>query len=128
MIKSINTIQFDHSIKHTNADESQILDTNKHRIGLLGCKRLKITKFSNHEVSRRWHSHQGSEILISIDGTGYYQEKGGQIKQIMPGDVITFTPGVHHWHIPMPDSEFSEVNISVGPDSNSVVWLQRIQD
>jgi quercetin dioxygenase-like cupin family protein len=45
-----------------------------------------------------WHKHSGSQILIVVEGEGYYQEKGKQTIRIKEGDILKCTPGIEHWH------------------------------
>ena len=45
-----------------------------------------------------WHIHPGGQILLTTEGTGYYQEKGKPIQIVHKGDVIKCPPGVEHWH------------------------------
>lgn len=45
-----------------------------------------------------WHKHSGPQILIIVEGEGYYQEKGKQPIRIKEGDILKCTPGIEHWH------------------------------
>ena len=49
-----------------------------------------------------WHIHHaksgGGQILICIDGEGWYQEEGKPAQSLKPGDVITIPANVKHWH------------------------------
>ena len=49
-----------------------------------------------------WHIHHatkgGGQILICVDGEGWYQEKGKEAQKLKPGDVITIPANVKHWH------------------------------
>lgn len=45
-----------------------------------------------------WHTHTNGQILIVIEGVGYYQEKGKRIEVIQSGDVIQIPVNVEHWH------------------------------
>ena len=38
-------------------------------------------------IYNAWHSHEGGQILIVTDGTGYHQIKGGQAEELHVGDV-----------------------------------------
>ena len=75
-----------------------------------------------------WHSHKGPQILICIDGEGYYQEKGQSIQLLRKGAVVQILPGVIHWHGATPDSEFT--HIAIGPNSQLGVadWLEPVSD
>jgi len=39
-----------------------------------------------------WHTHQGGQILIITEGTGYYQEKGKPVQLLRKGDVVQILP------------------------------------
>lgn len=58
-----------------------------------------------------WHSHTGGQILITVGGVGYYQEKGKPAQMLKPGDVVEIAPNVVHWHGAAPDSWFSHLAI-----------------
>src|SRR6266567_1255646 len=45
-----------------------------------------------------WHTHPGGQILIVIDGKGYYQERGKAKQLLGKGDVVKILPGIEHWH------------------------------
>jgi quercetin dioxygenase-like cupin family protein len=75
-----------------------------------------------------WHTHKGGQILVCIDGEGYFQEKGKSIQLLHKGDVVQILPGVLHWHGATPDSEFT--HIAIGPNSNlgTADWLEPVTD
>ena len=52
-----------------------------------------------------WHTHPSNQILIVIQGTGYYQEEGSPIREIKVGDVVNVLPGVKHWHGATPERQ-----------------------
>jgi len=43
-----------------------------------------------------WHKHPGGQILLVIDGSGYYQEKGKPAQLIQKGDVVKIPPDTEH--------------------------------
>ena len=49
-----------------------------------------------------WHIHHadkgGGQLLICVDGEGWYQEEGKPAQSLKPGDVVTIPPEVKHWH------------------------------
>ncbi len=45
-----------------------------------------------------WHSHEGGQVLQVVAGEGRYQERGGEIRPLRPGDTIVAAAGVEHWH------------------------------
>lgn len=46
----------------------------------------------------RWHSHPGGQLLFTIAGEGWIQERGGERVALYPGDVVWTEPDVEHWH------------------------------
>jgi quercetin dioxygenase-like cupin family protein len=44
-----------------------------------------------------WRKDSGGQILVFIEGTGYYQEKEKPLQVARKGDVIKSAPGVEHW-------------------------------
>jgi quercetin dioxygenase-like cupin family protein len=75
-----------------------------------------------------WHTHPGGQILIVIEGTGYYQEKGKPIQLFRKGDVVKIAPGVVHWHGASPDSEFTHIAINTNIQKGIVEWLDKVTD
>jgi quercetin dioxygenase-like cupin family protein len=45
-----------------------------------------------------WHKHTTTQVLIFVDGEGYYQEKGKQPIRLKVGDVLRCAPNTEHWH------------------------------
>ncbi|MAW96141.1 MULTISPECIES: cupin domain-containing protein [unclassified Leeuwenhoekiella] len=45
-----------------------------------------------------WHKHATPQVLIVVDGEGYYQERGKDPVRTKEGDVIRCEPNVEHWH------------------------------
>jgi len=75
----------------------------------------------------KWHSHPAGQILLVIDGVGYYQEKG-KAKQILRiGDAIKCPPNTPHWHGASSDSAFVQVAIT-GREKGETVWLEAVSD
>ena len=49
-----------------------------------------------------WHVHKstknGGQILICVEGEGWYQEEGKPAQSLKPGDVVTIPANIKHWH------------------------------
>ena len=75
-----------------------------------------------------WHTHPGGQILIGIDGIGYYQEKGKIAHKLVKGDVVRIPPGILHWHGAAKDSPFTHIAINPGTDKGTVNWMERVTD
>ncbi len=63
-----------------------------------------------------WHLHPGGQILIVIDGEGYYQEHGEDKQLIKAEEVITIDKNIIHWHGATESSFMS--HLVVDGDSN----------
>lgn len=75
-----------------------------------------------------WHFHPGGQILLVIEGTGYYQERGKLIQLLRKGDVVKILPDVEHWHGASHDSHFNHIAINTNTQKGLVAWLQRVTD
>lgn len=75
----------------------------------------------------KWHKHPGGQILLVMDGVGYYQEQG-QAKQILrKGDVIKCPANLPHWHGASADTAFVQVAIT-NRHLGETVWLHEVTD
>jgi quercetin dioxygenase-like cupin family protein len=81
------------------------------------------------EVGARtnWHYHPGGQILMVTNGTGYYQEKGGEKRILHKGDVIKCAPNVPHWHGASKNDVFVQVAVTA-TSKGETVWLQPVTD
>lgn len=75
-----------------------------------------------------WHSHSGGQILLVLDGIGYYQEKGQSSRRLTKGDVVRIPLDVEHWHGAAPNSWFVHVSLETNGDTNKVTWLEPVTD
>ncbi len=75
----------------------------------------------------KWHSHPAGQILLVIDGVGYYQEKGQPKKILRKGDAIKCPPNVPHWHGASADTAFVQLAVT-NNDKGTVVWLEEVTD
>ena len=79
-----------------------------------------------------WHIHQstkdGGQILICIDGEGWYQEFGKDAISLKPGMVITIPANVKHWHVAKKDSWFSHIAVEVPGENTSTKWCEEVTD
>lgn len=76
-----------------------------------------------------WHIHHKSgQILICINGAGWYQEWGKPARALHPGDVVNIPPGIKHWHGATATSWFQHIAITLPADSASNEWLEAVTD
>ena len=75
-----------------------------------------------------WHTHPAGQILIVLDGNGWYQEKGKPARPITKGDVIVIPLNLEHWHGATKDSSFTHLAITNITQEGAVNWLERVTD
>lgn len=79
-----------------------------------------------------WHIHHatkgGGQILICVDGEGWYQEEGKEAVSLKPGMVITIPAEVKHWHGAKKDSWFSHLAVEVPGEETSNEWCEKVTD
>lgn len=75
----------------------------------------------------KWHTHPAGQILLAIDGVGYYQEKGKPKQILRKGDAIKCPPDIPHWHGASADTAFVQVAIT-GREKGETVWLEEVTD
>ena len=79
-----------------------------------------------------WHVHHakqgGGQLLICVDGEGWYQEEGKSAQSLRPGDVVTIPAEVKHWHGAKKDRWFSHLAVEVPGEEISNEWLEAVDD
>ncbi|MDE3144973.1 MAG: carboxymuconolactone decarboxylase family protein [Bacteroidota bacterium] len=75
----------------------------------------------------KWHLHPSGQILIALDGLGYYQEKGSPKRLLHKGDVVQCPANVPHWHGASPGQHFIQIAIT-NTQNGPTVWLETVTD
>lgn len=79
-----------------------------------------------------WHVHHadkgGGQILVCVDGEGWYQEEGKPAQSLKPGDVVTIPANVKHWHGAKASSWFSHLAVECLGENTSNEWLEPVTD
>ncbi len=75
-----------------------------------------------------WHTHAGGQILIVIEGAGYYQEKGKPVQLLHKGDVVQISPDLVHWHGAAADSSLTHIAVNTNTEQGVVTWLAKVTD
>lgn len=75
-----------------------------------------------------WHIHKVRQILMVIDGKGWYQEKGKAAQPLKKGDVIVIPANVEHWHGATRSDRLEHVVITDFQGDECVVWLNPVTD
>ena len=79
-----------------------------------------------------WHIHHaskgGGQVLVCVDGEGWYQEEGKPAERLRPGDVVEIPANVKHWHGAASDSWFSHLAFEYPGEDASNEWLEPVDD
>ncbi len=79
-----------------------------------------------------WHIHHstsgGGQILICVEGEGWYCEEGKEPQSLEEGDVVVIPPNVKHWHGAKKDCWFSHIAVEVPGENCSNEWLEAVSD
>ena len=77
-----------------------------------------------------WHIHRaekgGGQVLVCVEGEGWYQEEGKPARELKAGDVVNISPEVKHWHGAAPNSWFSHLAIDVPGEGSKTEWLEPV--
>ena len=79
-----------------------------------------------------WHIHTatsgGGQVLICVDGFGWYQEEGKPAQALKPGDIVEIPANVKHWHGARRDSWFSHVAFGYPGENCGNEWCEPVDD
>ena len=79
-----------------------------------------------------WHIHHaskgGGQLLICVEGEGWYQEEGKPAQSLHVGDIVTIPPEVKHWHGAKKDSWFSHLAVECPGENTSNEWCEPVTD
>jgi 4-carboxymuconolactone decarboxylase len=82
--------------------------------------RLKFPKGSRSN----WHSHSWGQLLMVEEGSGLTQERGAQLRVVLPGQPWFTKAGIEHWHGASPTEDMLQLTIYEG----DVKWLEPVTD
>ena len=100
---------------------------------------LLVAKDKNNEFSAgcvtfepnartAWHTHPKGQVLIVIEGNGYYQEKAELAQAIKKGDVVNIPENTEHWHGASAANKMVHIAITNYKDDVQVTWLQHVTE
>ena len=75
-----------------------------------------------------WHTHPKGQVLIVIEGNGFYQEKGKAAQAIKTGDVVIIPENTEHWHGGSTTNKMVHIAITNYKSDVQVNWLQPVTD
>jgi quercetin dioxygenase-like cupin family protein len=71
-----------------------------------------------------WHKHSTPQVLIILEGEGYYQEKGKEPMIIKKGDVVRCLKDTEHWHTA--SKENSVTYLALYDGSKPTIWTDKL--
>ena len=71
-----------------------------------------------------WHKHGSVQVLIIVDGEGYYQEKGKEPVILRKGDVIKCNKETEHWHASAKEKDVTYLAIYGG--AQPTIWTEKL--
>lgn len=69
-----------------------------------------------------WHKHETPQVLIVVEGEGYYQERGKEPILMKQGDVIKCDKETEHWHTSSRESDVTYLAIYGG--TRPTTWTE----
>jgi quercetin dioxygenase-like cupin family protein len=83
---------------------------------------IKATFKANSTLD--WHKHSTPQILIILEGEGYYQERGKEPIILKKGDVIKCNKETEHWHTSTKENSVTYLAIYGG--TQPTVWTEKL--
>ena len=79
-----------------------------------------------------WHVHHaskgGGQVLICVEGEGWYQEESKPARSLKPGDVVEIPANVKHWHGAKAGCWFSHLAFGFPGEDVSNEWLEPVDN
>jgi quercetin dioxygenase-like cupin family protein len=76
-----------------------------------------------------WHTHPHGQLLQIISGVGRVQKAGGEVEEVLPGDVIWFEPGERHWHGAAPNRGMAHLAVQRADQAGqTATWQEHVAD
>lgn len=71
-----------------------------------------------------WHKHSTAQVLIVLEGEGYYQERGKEPVIIKKGDVIKCNKDTEHWHTS--SKKHSVTYLAIYGGTQPTTWTEKL--
>jgi quercetin dioxygenase-like cupin family protein len=71
-----------------------------------------------------WHKHSSVQVIVVVDGEGYYQERGKDAILMKEGDVIKCPIDTEHWHASSKSKDVTYLAIYGG--STPTIWTEKL--
>lgn len=69
-----------------------------------------------------WHKHSSAQVLIYVEGEGFYQERGKEPVILKAGDVIRCAKDTEHWHASTKESDVTYLALYSGHEPTT--WTE----
>lgn len=69
-----------------------------------------------------WHKYSSPQVLIIVEGEGYYQERGKDPIRMKVGDVIKCNKETEHWHSSSKESDVTYLALYGG--TQPTTWTE----
>jgi len=71
-----------------------------------------------------WHKHPTPQVLIIVEGEGYYQERGKEPIILKKGDIIKCNKETEHWHTSTKENSVTYLAIYGG--TQPTIWTEKL--
>lgn len=71
-----------------------------------------------------WHKHSSAQVIIIIEGKGYYQERGKEPVILKKGDLIKCNKDTEHWHTST--KENSVTYLAIYGETQPTTWTEKL--
>jgi quercetin dioxygenase-like cupin family protein len=75
-----------------------------------------------------WHKHTAPQVIIIVEGEGYYQERGKEPVILKLGDVIKCDKDIEHWHAATKENDVTYLAVYGGTTDWTEVLSQEDYD
>lgn len=75
-----------------------------------------------------WHTHPAGQVLLVIEGKGFYQERGSLAQELAKGSVVVIPKDIEHWHGAAHDTKLVHIAISNMGGGTNVTWMSPVSE
>lgn len=75
-----------------------------------------------------WHTHPVGQTLQVLDGVARVQSDGGPVRELGPGDTVTFAPGERHWHGATAARPMVHLALQEAASGSAADWAEHVTD
>lgn len=76
-----------------------------------------------------WHTHPVGQTLLILSGIARVQSDRGPVRELGPGDAVTFQAGERHWHGATPGRPMVHLALQdADADGATAAWGEHVTD